>query len=969
MMKKTITLICILMMYCWAGYAQSEIELFNYDTLYIPAGYKTLDGGFILGGKGRNYLDDANPGFNLMRTNDELDLVWDEYYHSDEKVFLHDIAVASNGDFITVGVRQTNTSTDVLTLSRMDDAGDLIWTRVYPEIPILSWYRIDAAIIEDSNGDIIVAVGGASNGYDIPHMMKLDNLGNVIWVQSYFNTGPESQIDYIISDVIEMDNGWYALTGYNKGSPYRGVAIITNNAGSAINEFVMNTGANKDYPETIIQTSDGNLLTVGRATDGTNLVFIDPLNGVQSTQHYPDFHAYDVKEMETPQGLNDGFIISGAHLDSDFYGEDLYYRGRLVRIDATMNIVYEREFPYFIGRGLQVYVEEDDTYSVVCGMWRWGNQEEWSKGGGIMRTNAQGLLDGSYFIEGQLYLDEDNDCNKDYFESGTNGWIVVAQGAETYYGITDWQGNYQIECPIGTYDVNIYPPSENWDTSCQPDGHNVVIDGTFWVSSLNDFGVRTSFDCPRLKVDISSPRLVRCQDNLLIVSYCNQGDLPATDAYVEVTLDPYMTYVSSTIPPTTQTGNFLVFDLGDIDALECNGFGIRAYVGCNDVVLGQNHCNKAHIYPDTTCTEPLPEWDGSEVAISAVCEGDSMAVIIENVGLFDMTNSRAFYVFEDHIMKDQGDVQLDAGENVTMKYPTSGVSFMARVLQTEAHPSNSIYESVVVEGCVETPGSPFSTGIISQFGDYSEEEYLSIECRPNVGPFDPNDKIAFPVGYQAEHYIEQTDNLEYMIRFQNTGTDTAHTVIVKDLISEFLDITTIRNISSSHDYEMTIEDDGELIFRFDDIMLPDSFVNEPASNGFIKFEIDQVSNNPIGTVIYNSAGIYFDFNEPIITNETFHTVGEDYFIIDLVDMTNDLMGVDFVKVFPNPSSGDVNFEIGGEINNLDLVLYDIMGRELKRKRQLPNSFQLDKGGVNTGIYFYKLQKDNIPIATGKIILK
>lgn len=32
-------------------------------------------------------------------------------------------------------------------------------------------------------------------------------------------------------------------------------------------------------------------------------------------------------------------------------------------------------------------------------------------------------------------------------------------------------------------------------------------------------------------------------------------------------------------------------------------------------------------------------------------------------------------------------------------------------------------------------------------------------------------------------------------------------------------------------------------------------------------------NNPDGDVIRNRAGIYFDFNLPVITNETWHTVG------------------------------------------------------------------------------------------------
>ncbi|MBL0047644.1 MAG: DUF11 domain-containing protein [Bacteroidetes bacterium] len=44
----------------------------------------------------------------------------------------------------------------------------------------------------------------------------------------------------------------------------------------------------------------------------------------------------------------------------------------------------------------------------------------------------------------------------------------------------------------------------------------------------------------------------------------------------------------------------------------------------------------------------------------------------------------------------------------------------------------------------------------------------------------------------------QNEYLEYVIRFQNTGTDTAFSVLVTDTLSNDLDVASIQLVSSSH---------------------------------------------------------------------------------------------------------------------------------------------------------------------------
>ena len=130
-----------------------------------------------------------------------------------------------------------------------------------------------------------------------------------------------------------------------------------------------------------------------------------------------------------------------------------------------------------------------------------------------------------------------------------------------------------------------------------------------------------------------------------------------------------------------------------------------------------------------------------------------------------------------------------------------------------------------------------------------------------TGSFDPNDKRNF-VGEDAfgGAIYEDDMTMEYAIRFQNVGNDTAFTVVVRDTLDEeHLDVTTIRGFTASHDMQVQFEESNVLVFTFENILLVDSMTNEPASNGWLVFDIDRKPNQSFGTEITNQAAIYFDF--------------------------------------------------------------------------------------------------------------
>jgi len=136
--------------------------------------------------------------------------------------------------------------------------------------------------------------------------------------------------------------------------------------------------------------------------------------------------------------------------------------------------------------------------------------------------------------------------------------------------------------------------------------------------------------------------------------------------------------------------------------------------------------------------------------------------------------------------------------------------------------------------------------ILPIVGDVCPSDNTLLSIEPITNSHDPNDKSLMPIGKNAANTILQNDSvLLYTIRFQNTGNDTAFTVVVKDTLSPYLDPATIVPGASSHPYTFDLSGNGILTFRFDNIMLPDSNVNEPTSHGYFNYSIKQKKNNPL----------------------------------------------------------------------------------------------------------------------------
>jgi len=219
------------------------------------------------------------------------------------------------------------------------------------------------------------------------------------------------------------------------------------------------------------------------------------------------------------------------------------------------------------------------------------------------------------------------------------------------------------------------------------------------------------------------------------------------------------------------------------------------------------------------------------------------------------------------------------------------------------------------------------------------------------GSFDPNDKQA--TQELSPLQVFNGTYIDYTIRFQNTGTDTAFSVVISDTLNEDLQIPTLQMIASSHSCKTTVKD-NVVFFELLNILLPDSNVNEPLSHGFVSFKIKPQTTVAVNTTIPNSAAIYFDYNAPVITN-TAGTLIKNF-------ITLPLRLISFNAVPQNDNTTSLYWNTSNELNTKhfeieksnDGLRFSAI-TTVFAKGKAYNNYNATLADANTGNIFYRLK--------------
>jgi len=115
---------------------------------------------------------------------------------------------------------------------------------------------------------------------------------------------------------------------------------------------------------------------------------------------------------------------------------------------------------------------------------------------------------------------------------------------------------------------------------------------------------------------------------------------------------------------------------------------------------------------------------------------------------------------------------------------------------------------------------------------------------------------------------------------------------------------------------------------------------------------------------------FLDFNDPIITNETFHTLGEIFTEIIVGTIEHPTRSDISIVVRPNPFNGKTEIEIQNHsADSYFLEVFDLSGRLVRQERYAAAPIVLYKRDLIPGLYFYRLSANDGFLNTGKIIIQ
>jgi hypothetical protein len=541
-------------------------------------------------------------------------------------------------------------------------------------------------------------------------------------------------------------------------------------------------------------------------------------------------------------------------------------------------------------------------------------------------------------MSGTIWLDADADGIWDAGELPYSGNTKVKMSYGSYESVSDNSGNYIFPVPQTPSYVYLSNLPQNFlVTFPSSNGHY----NHFTNSSMHPgyhFGVvdRGVNLCGKAYIDINS-----------------NGVYDATPDinYNSVLVNAYNTALNKTFTTSTdQNGNYCI-------ALPVGNYVLKAY-GIN--------LDSSTVVPDSIIVNaPAPgSFYNNNFGFQTQVVGGNLGIFL-NVGGMPrpgFTYSLTGSVVNSGVDTSSGNVVINYSPtliyinstlggvhnatNKTITWPTGLIP-----------PTGSKYFSANFTVPVATPlgtllvsSSTVTTG--ATYTDYDLTNNSSSRSSFVVGSFDPNDKQVVPRGVGTGGNVLHSQRMYYRINFQNTGTASAINIIVQDEINPNLDMNTFRMERASHNFTRVITGNN-ITWKFFNINLPDSNTNEPLSHGYIEFSIKPKQGLPDGTVIANSADIYFDFNPPIVTN----------IVSNILQSVNtgiyDSEEEASISIYPNPFDDELILkqqDIREKI--VSISIYDVFGKLIYNSDSLSfiDGISIVKiPEIASALYFVKMQ--------------
>jgi uncharacterized repeat protein (TIGR01451 family) len=799
-----------------------------------------------------------------------------------------------------------------------------------------------------------------------PWLIKTDKEGNILWRETSTDVDPHTgsfTAVLVLSDNNILAVGYGGLSG--QAQKYLIAKYDNNGARLWYKIYGGITGVSKAY--SVKETSDAGFIVAGITTSndgdvignhspGTSDAWLLKLDGSGNIQWKKCFGGTGADTACTViQTADNGFVVAGSSTssDGDLTGNNGMSDGWIFKVNGSGNVLWQKNVGGNNNEGFQdIVLNSDTSYTLI--------------GSTLSASTTDNAIHGKKDLWGIRIKDA----------TGQPLWSKSFGGAE------DDQG-YSIQRTVGNgFLIGGYTKSLDGDVT----GSNGLADA--WLLNLSSDGNLVWQKCiGSSKNDFGMVALYLSETDFALAGFAEPttpaGPFDYTDAFFsrlgnintirgllfnDINLngikDPAEVVFNEALVTTTksgfqrsaipQNGIFnLVVDIGTYNtSVQVN----TPYY--NVIPASINSTFATYFNTDSISFAVQPVSGIKDLTISMVPLtparlglSDVYRIYYKNTGTDMIGNGEVIFKHDGRLNFISSSPTINSSNGDTLKWNFSNLN----PLDTA---SITVYMQVQTPTAVNLGDTLSSIAIITPVsGDVTPNDDTTRVRQRVIGAYDPNNKYENNEGIIDPSFVVNDRYLNYLIRFQNVGNDTAFNVIVRDTLDSKLDWNTFEMVAASHSYQISITSQNKIEWTFTNINLPDSNINESASHGFIAYRIKPKSTVSIGDTIHNNASIYFDFNLPVETNNAF-TVMKSNIILPLTLLSfTGVYKTDQAFLYWTTANEDnvEKFQIERNINNIDFK---------KVGEKLANGAM---GNITSYDYFDNLS--NIPGSTFRYRLK
>ena len=768
-------------------------------------------------------------------------------------------------------------------------------------------------------------------------------------------------------------------------------------------------GSSNDEALSIIQTTDGGFIATGRTQSddgdvsgnhGGNDIWVVKLSHTGIIQWQKCFGgAYDDCASSILQVSNEGYILAGftGSNDGDVTDNHGIYDVWIVKIDEVGNIEWQKCFGGSSDEYAECIQQSIDGGYIITGTTNSNNGDVSGYHGStdiwVVKLDNTGIVEWQKCLGGSA-----PDYSNSIFQTTDGGFVMAGYTQSTNGDVTEFNGMVDAWVvrldELGNFEWQrcLGGTSADFVLSCQEiDDYEVIVAGSTYSNDNDVAGNHGAQDTWVIKLDFFGN---------IIWQKCFGGSGNDLANFVHLALDSgFIITGSTTSVDGDVTGNHGQSDVWVVKLIESNISGL-VFLDTNlngipdegeQGVAGHlvkldpgpfytftNNDGKYSFYAEagehTVSYVPVNYWYATaeeEYQFSVISNYQIIDTLDFGIATPENTHDVAVYVtgsptptgLDTHYWisyKNMGTVTTSGTVNVAFD------PLLTFVSSTEAPASQSgnvfsLEYGPMGPGVQDTFRIDFEVPGIEYLGDTLFSYAWITPLDPDANPvnnydtiyqeitaaYDPNDKRVSPAGIGDEGYVLHGQKLSYTIRFQNTGNDTAFTVLVRDTLDvSRMDIETFNVETYSHPVSWQFKNPNVMEFRFNNILLPDSTVNEPGSHGFVRFSVSPKPGMPDYTVVENTAHIYFDYNPAVVTNTTVNT-----YVTNIPTGINGQTSSDLIAhIYPNPASDKLNIAFTG-VGSKSISMTNLLGQSVYRSETSDKQLSIDLSHFDKGMYF------------------